>query len=64
MLRDLRTEEAIWENASLVFTEEYDVATGGGALDASAFFGQDTNALERMASDFGTTVVTSILEAF
>ena len=41
-----------------------DVATGGGALDASAFFGQDTNALERMASDFGTTVVTSILEAF
>ena len=37
---------------------------GGGALDASAFFGQDTNALERMASDFGTTVVTSILEAF
>jgi hypothetical protein len=63
-LRDLRTEEAIWENASLVFTEEYDVATGGGALDASAFFGQDTNALERMASDFGTTVVTSILEAF
>ena len=64
VLRDLRTEEAIWENASLVFTEEYDVATGGGALDASAFFGQDTNALERMASDFGTTVVTSILEAF
>ncbi|HCH36609.1 MAG: hypothetical protein CL480_05210 [Acidobacteria bacterium] len=64
VLRDLRTEEAIWENASLVFTEEYDVATGGGALDADAFFGQDTNALERMASDFGTTVVTSILEAF
>jgi len=64
VLRDLRTGEAIWENASLVFTEEYDVATGGGALDASAFFGQDTNALERMASDFGTTVVTSILEAF
>lgn len=37
---------------------------GGSALDADAFFGQDTNALERMASDFGTTVVTSILEAF
>ena len=64
VLRDLRTEEVIWENSSLVFTEEYDVATSGGALDASAFFGQDTNALERMASDFASTVISSILEAF
>ena len=64
VLRDLRTEEEIWENSSLVFTEEYDVATSGGALYASAFFGQDTNALERKASDFASTVISSILEAF
>ena len=64
VMRDLQADEVVWENASLVFTEEYDVATGGGALDVSAFFGQDRNALERMAADFATTVVSSILEAF
>ena len=63
-MRDLQADEVLWENDALVFIEEYDVATGGGALDASAFFGQDTNALERMARDFAATVVSSILEAF
>ena len=62
--RDLRTDEVLWENPSLVFTEEYEVATGGGALDVSAFFGQQSNALERIAGDFGKTVVSAILEAF
>ena len=64
VMRDLQADEIVWENQALIFIEEYDVATGGGALDASAFFGQDTNALERMAQDFATTVVSSILEAF
>jgi len=64
IMRDLQADEIIWENQALIFTEEYDVATGGGALNASAFFGQDTNALERMAREFATTVVSSILEAF
>ena len=62
--RDLRTDEVLWENPSLLFTEEYEVATGGGALDPSAFFGQRSNALERIAGDFAETVVSSILEAF
>ncbi len=62
--RDLRTDEVLWENPSLVFTEEYEVATGGGALDVSAFFGQQSNALERIAGDFAKTVVSAILEAF
>ncbi len=64
IMRDLQADEIVWENRSLIFVEEYDVATGGGALNASAFFGQDTNALERMAREFATTVVSSILEAF
>ncbi|MDP7472777.1 MAG: LPS assembly lipoprotein LptE [Vicinamibacterales bacterium] len=64
VMRDLRAREVLWENDSLIFTEEYDVATGGGALDASSFFGQDRNALDRMAGEFATTVVSSILEAF
>ncbi len=62
--RDLRTDEVLWENPSLVFTEEYEVATGGGALDVSAFFGQQSNALERIAGDFAKTVISAILEAF
>lgn len=62
---DLTTNEVIWDNPSLVFSEEYDVASGAGDVSsASAFFGQRSNAVERMASDFATTVVSSILEAF
>ena len=62
--RDLKTAEVLWANQNLVFTEEYEVATGGGALDASAFFGQESNAVERLAGDFAKTVVSAILEAF
>ena len=62
---DLTTNEVIWDNASLVFSDEYDVASGAGDVtNAAAFFGQRSNAVERMASDFATTVVSSILEAF
>ena len=62
---DLTTNEVIWSNTSLIFSEEYDVASGAGDVsNASAFFGQRSNAVERMATDFATTVVSSILEAF
>ena len=62
---DLTTNEVIWDNPSLVFSEEYDVASGVGDFsNVSAFFGQRSNAVERMATDFATTVVSSILEAF
>ena len=63
--RDLTTDEVLWENPQLNFSDEYDVATsGGGAIDASLFFGQQSNAVERVARDFARTVVSSILEAF
>jgi len=63
-LRDLRENKTLWESSSLMFRQEYEPATGGNLQDVSAFFGQDTNALERMSSDFARTIVTSILEAF
>jgi hypothetical protein len=44
--------------------EEFDSASGTDALDPTAFFGQSTNALQRLSSEFGRTVVSSILEAF
>ena len=62
--RDLKTDEVLWANPNLVFTEEYDVATGGDALDPSTFFGQESNALIRIAEDFAEAVVSAILEAF
>jgi hypothetical protein len=63
--RDLTTDEVLWENPQLTFSDEYEVASGtGGQLDASTFFGQQSNAVERVARDFALTVVSSILEAF
>jgi hypothetical protein len=65
-LRDLRDNKVLWENPSLIFRQEYEPLTGGNGnpQDVSAFFGQNTNALERMSSDLARTIVSSILEAF
>ena len=63
--RDMTTDDVLWENPALVFRDEYEVASGGGATPSvSAFFGQRSNAVERVAVDFAETVVSSILEAF
>ena len=62
--RDLKAGKVIWQNPSLQFREEYELTTGQDAIDVSAFFGQNTNALERLATEFARSVVSSILEAF
>ncbi|MBM64419.1 MAG: hypothetical protein CL484_15840 [Acidobacteria bacterium] len=63
--RDVSTNEILWENPALTFSDEYDVATGsGGEIDVALFFGQQSNTIERIAGDFAETVVSSILEAF
>ena len=62
---DMTTDDVLWENPALVFSDEYEVASGGGDTPSvSAFFGQRSNAVERVAVDFAETVVSSILEAF
>ena len=62
---DMTTNDVLWENRELVFSDEYEVASGGGDTPSvSAFFGQRSNAIERIAVDFAETVVSSILEAF
>jgi hypothetical protein len=67
-LRDLKSDKVLWENPAFEFREEYELATVaagvGGVADASVFFGQASNALERMTASFARTVVTAILEAF
>jgi hypothetical protein len=62
--RDLKTNNVLWDNPSLVFREEYEAAQGTNALDPNAFFGQEADALERVATEFSRSVVSSILEAF
>jgi outer membrane lipopolysaccharide assembly protein LptE/RlpB len=62
--RDVKADKILWENQSLLFREEYDVATVGSVTDPAAFFGQDQNARERVATNFARSVVSSILEAF
>ena len=48
----------------MVFREEYDLPPDTQAGNPAAFFGQGSNALERVANDFARTVVSAILEAF
>ncbi len=66
-LRDTKTDMVIWDNPGLVFRQEYD-ATGTqstqGAIDPTAFFGQETNALDRLSTEFARSIVSAILEAF
>jgi hypothetical protein len=63
-LRDTADNKVLWQNPSLILREEFDAASGTDALDPTAFFGQGTNALQRLSTEFGRTVVSSILEAF
>jgi hypothetical protein len=63
-LRDMRENKVLWENPSLVFRQEYDATGGRTVLDPVAFFQQDTNALERISTEFARTIVSAILEAF
>jgi Lipopolysaccharide-assembly len=63
-LRDLRENKVLWENPSVMFRQEYDATGGRTVLDPAAFFQQDTNALERMSTEFARTIVSAILEAF
>ena len=63
-LRDQRENKVLWENANVMFREEYDATAGRTVSDPAAFFQQDTNALERMSTEFARTIVSAILEAF
>ena len=63
-LRDLKENKVLWENPSVMFRQEYDATAGRSVIDPAAFFQQDTNALERMSTDFARTIVSAILEAF
>jgi hypothetical protein len=69
-LRDARENKVLWNNPAVMVRDEID-ATGaavsnnpGAAVDPSAFFNQETNAVQRVSDEFARTVVSAILEAF
>lgn len=62
--KETASGKVLWSNPSMQFREEYEVTTGVTALDPSAFFNQNTNAVERLSSNFARSVVSAILEAF
>jgi hypothetical protein len=67
--RDATTNRILYENPSLSFREEYELAgnlsgSSTGNPDANAFLGSNSEAKDRMANDFARSVVSSILEAF
>jgi len=61
---DLKTNKVLWENQRMTFREEYDLPPETQAGDPAAFFGQSSNAMQRVATDFARTVISAILEAF
>jgi hypothetical protein len=63
-LRDMMDNRVLWQNPSLTFREEFDAASGTSAIDPNAFFGQSTNAMQRLSTEFARAVVSAILEAF
>ena len=62
--KDLKANKVLWSNPSMQYREEFDVNTTAAATDPTTFFGQDLNALDRMATEFARSVVSAILEAF
>ncbi len=62
--KDLKTGKVLWSNPALQFREEYEQTASTAVGDANAFFGQDTNAMDRVATEFGRSVVSALLEAF
>jgi hypothetical protein len=61
--RDVKADKILWSTPALQFREEYESAPADG-LDPSAFFGQNANALGRLAQEFARSIVSAILEAF
>ena len=62
---DVKARKVLWENPSLSFSDEYELASPGtSGADVSAFIGNERVAMERLSEDFARSVVSAILEAF
>jgi hypothetical protein len=62
--KDVKADKVLWSNPSWQFREEYEVTNVTTSTDVNAFFGQESNALDRIAQNFARSAVSAILEAF
>jgi hypothetical protein len=62
--KDNKTGKVLWANPALAFREEFEPTTAAEIADATAFFAQDSNAIDRIAAEFARTAVSALLEAF
>lgn len=62
--KDVKADKVLWSNPAWQFREEYEVTNASAATDVTAFFGQEANALDRIAQNFARSAVSAILEAF
>ena len=62
---DVQQKRTLWENPSLSFSDEYELASRQSlGLDSAAFLNQERAAVDRLSTDFARSVVSAILEAF
>lgn len=61
---DRHENKTLWSNPAVQFREDYDVTTSLTSNDVNAFFGQNLNAMDRLAKSFARSMVASILENF
>lgn len=66
---DTRQQKVLWENPSLTFSDEYELASSASvglavSAGAGAFIDQERAAVDRLTSDFARSVVSAIMEAF
>jgi hypothetical protein len=61
---DVKAGKTLWENPSLSFSDEYELASNTSGVDVSAFVGNERIAMDRMSTDFARSIVAAILEAF
>lgn len=66
---DARQQKVLWENPSLTFSDEYELASAASVglaatAGAGAFIDQERAAVDRLTSDFARSVVSAIMEAF
>jgi outer membrane lipopolysaccharide assembly protein LptE/RlpB len=58
-LVDNKTEKSVYENEDMVFRNEYQISS-----DVNTFFEEQDPALERMARDLASHIVSNVLEGF
>ena len=65
---DVKQQKTLWENPSLVFSDEYELqnqlSAGDAAAQGASFLAEERALMERLSTDFARSVVSSILEAF